>query len=531
MKPQVAGLLFGALCVNTAGGLERHASFLGADASVRKDGGVSSRFQSEMVVQADSTAREAQLEKMQEQLQQMQAAIQTMQSEGGGRASREVVREAEVTAVETVDYANYSAFLEAFPGGWTGTNLPPPGQRVPPFKQEWYDPRFPYGRNVIITIITVLNILQFAWWLSAECNAQAMLAKHEESKNSEDGTGEDVLIRSPKDMEQDTYGFAIVSLIRDLHYTALEQGDLNLRQTRMLCSVGLLFFTFLIQIFITLQVKKFVTAKWVYGIRHDYEAYERHMYGDDPAAYTIGAPHPIFPVVAGYRGNPGYFMPGNFPSLDEGVKESVCNIPFSQTPFFMCVLLIWSLTVVMEIRMSISVFRSLIINTETLKNMKGALKDLSEDLPDDDPDNRWVVQGLTLTVKLMITTFVLLPRFLLACFLLWLGCRFLAATNDFGEMVLNAVALEFVLLVKDLLYNTVVPDRNKREIEKICVLPSSPLEVASYWTYLGTFSWGLVAMSWVYYYIFLIQMVLPQYRWDVRPLCTPWLHAKYGAYA
>merc|ERR1712232_1345200 len=103
--------------------------------------------------------------------------------------------------------------------------------------------------------------------------------------------------------------------------------------------------------------------------------------------------------------------------------------------------------------------------------------------------------------------------------LLWLGCRFLAATNDFGEMVLNAVALEFVLMIKDLLYCTIVPDRNKREVEKICIRPSQPVEWASYWTYLGT-------LSWLFYYVFLFQLVLPGYNWDVRLMCTPWLEAK-----
>jgi len=316
-----------------------------------------------------------------------------------------------------------------------------------------------------------------------------------------------------------------------LQQVAAGEGDIMLRWTRILSAIGLLAITFLIQVFITLSVKQFVTAKCVYGIRHAYESYQAHMYGDDPAAYTIGMQHPIFPVYAGRRGNPGYFMPGNFVSLDEGLKEEVCNIPFSQTPFFLCVLLIWSLTCVMEIRLSLSTFRSLVVATKNIDSMKDALEDLDPDVPDDDPENRWVVDGLTVTVKLMITFLILLPRVLLICFLLWLGCRFLAATNDFGEMVLNAVALEFVLLIKDLLYKTVVPDRNKREIEKISVRPSSPVEFASYWSYLGTFSWGFVAIAWIFYYVFLIQMVLPQYRWDVAPVCTPWLFKKYGPHA
>jgi len=422
--------------------------------------------------------------------------------------------------MKPVNSSSWSFFQQPFPGGWDGNNLPPPGTRVPPFYQAWWNPRFEYGRNCVLSIITTILLGLFAWWLYTETH----------TSTEEDGET-DALKRSVKDVEQDTYGFAIVSLVRDLQMTAADIGDPSLRQARITSAVGLLFFTFLLQIFITLQIKVFVTAKCVYNIRNDYDAYQKHMYGDDPEAYTIGMKHPVFPVYAGRRGNPGYFMPGNFESLDPGIKEGICNIPFSQTPFFLCVLLIWSLTCIMDVRLTISSFRSLILNTKTVSNMKHALEDLDPDIPDDDPENRWVVDGLTCTVKLMITFLILVPRLLLVCFLLWLGCRFLAATNDFGEMVLNAVALEFVLLIKNLLYTTVVPDRNKREIEKISVRPSSQVEYASYWTYLGTFSWGFVAIAWIYYYVFLIQMVLPQYRWDVAPVCTPWLWNKYGPHA
>merc|ERR1719409_2020349 len=158
--------------------------------------------------------------------------------------------------------------------------------------------------------------------------------------------------------------------------------------------------------------------------------------------------------------------------------------------------------------------------------MKDVLQDLSDDV--ESPERAWVVDGLTKPVKVVVVCTVILPRLLLTLLLLWLGCRFLAATNDFGEMVLNAVALEFVLMIKDLLYSTIVPDRNKREVEKICIRPSQPVEYASYWTYLGTFSWLFVALAWIFYYIFLLQLVLPQYNWDVRLMCTPWLEAKYG---
>lgn len=390
------------------------------------------------------------------------------------------------------------------------SELPPPGVAVAPSPAAPYDPRFPRGRNNVLSGIGVVILFLMAWWWHSE-------------KHSQELASGDAQQRTHKSVEEDTYGFAIVSIIRDLQQIAA--GAKESTRLRISCvgfAVGLLAFNVLIQGFITFQVKKFVTAKWVFDIRNDYDAYELHMYGADPQAtyLTDNGKH---------RGTPGFFMPGNFETLPDGLKERVCNIPFSQTPFFMCVLLIWTLTCIGEIRMCIANFRSYIINTKTIKNMKDALQDMSDDV--ESPERAWVVDGLTKTVKVVVFCTVILPRVTLTLVLLWLGCRFLAATNDFGEMVLNAVALEFVLMIKDLLYSTIVPDRNKREIEKINIRPSQPVEFASYWSYLGTFSWLFVGLAWIFYYVFLLQLVLPQYNWDVRALCTPWLDAKYSGSA
>lgn len=284
----------------------------------------------------------------------------------------------------------------------------------------------------------------------------------------------------------------------------------------MLAATGLLFFTVFAQLFLMHQVQKFVTTKWVFNIRSDYSLYEQHMYGQ--TGLTVNGNH---------RGIEGYFLPGNFATLELGLKERVCNIPFSQISFFGVVLLIWTLTCIGQLRTTIAFFRALVLNTKAIKNMKDSLVDLDPQLADT-VEHVWVVDGITHWVRAAIVVFVIIPRLFITIALLWLGCRFLAATNDFGEMVLNAIALEFILALKDLLYATIVPDRNKREVQKIEMRPSERVDHAHYWSYLGTFSWGIVAVVWIVYYVFFLQAVLPQYRWDVRELCIPFLAERYS---
>jgi len=377
-----------------------------------------------------------------------------------------------------------------------------PGVRVAKPEYMFMDPRSEHGiTHVVAAFLMVLFLLLGCWWFT----------------DKEKGNVADTMKRENKEPEMDTYGFAVVSLIRDAQQIALGKQT-SLRVSRILAAIGLVLFTTGLQCFIMWYIKTLVIAKWVTDIREDYSDYQDHMYGG----------HTLLNMNGKHRGQDGYFQPGNFDSLDNDLKERVCNIAFSQPGFFGAVLLIWTLTVIGEIRKMLADMNSLVFRTKTLKTMEHALVDMDLDIPDDDPENRWVVDGLTPIVKFFIMFLVIIPRMAMTLVLLWLGCRFLAATNDFGDMVLNAVALEFVLMLKDLLYLTIVPDRNKREIQHINIRPSSESDHASYWKYLGSFSWLVVAFAWIFFYVFWLQMVLPAYKWDVRGPCTAYIKVRYN---
>lgn len=374
---------------------------------------------------------------------------------------------------------------------------------VPVTEYGPYDPRGEQGRNfgLCLCMATIVGIL--CWWLNATVIQRT-------------DSHLDPLKRTHKPVPEDTYGFAVVSLIRDFHLIARDQWQWKLRISRIISSFMIIVLNTGLQLYMMYQIKKFVTAKWVHDIRVDYDEYQQHMYG----------PHTVIAADGKHRGIPGFYNPSAFDTLENGLKERVCNIPFSQTAFFTSILFIWSLTCIGEIRACVSMFLSLIMTTPTISSMGDALKVIDEEGEDDQPLR--VVAGLTATLKAAISLVVILPRLLLTMVLLWLGSRFLAATNDFSELVLNTIALEFLLMLKDLLYTTIVPDRNKREIQNIVVLPSEAVEHPSFWAYLGTFSWALVAICWVFSYVYYFQSVLPNYNWDVAAPCTPWVKMRFA---
>merc|ERR1719171_1995458 len=102
------------------------------------------------------------------------------------------------------------------------------------------------------------------------------------------------------------------------------------------------------------------------------------------------------------------------------------------------------------------------------------------------PRRRWIIVGLTLPVKLLMLFVVFLPWLASTCFLCWLGCRWLAATNSFGDFIANAMALEFILQFKSLMYYAVCSERTKRDLQTTRHLPPSKKEDSSFLGYFNT---------------------------------------------
>merc|ERR1719399_2724936 len=110
---------------------------------------------------------------------------------------------------------------------------------------------------------------------------------------------------------------------------------------------------------------------------------------------------------------------------------------------------------------------------------------MDEALTKDADSDEHILSGLTSRLKLFLLCLIYLPWICTTGFILWLGCRWLTATNDYGEMVLNAVALEFILQIKELLYLAMTSERSKRDLRSLCCRPPWKQEKAGYVVFLS----------------------------------------------
>lgn len=350
------------------------------------------------------------------------------------------------------------------------------------------------------------------------------------AQTSEDGDSDtvesyveddEVYVIEKHHFDHDIFGMLVCSLVRDLYHLQLGKGTSISRLARCATTSGLLFICVFTQVFLLEKLLNFVAAQSVHDIRIAYDHFELHMYNE--TYLTVNGKH---------RGRDGYFMPERFATLSGVDQAAACRIPLSQPDFFFCVLFIWTITCLGEIKACLYFSVIVLFELPPCPSLREAKWNPDKDSSDDHTAHEFVIVGLPRYLKALILTVVVLPRLGVTAFLLWVGCRWLLATNNFAELILNAVALEFILILKEMVYHTLVPHRNKIDLVSTFIKHKRE-EPADAWSFTNTLCWGVVAIVWVVSYMGIPhhmqgwQMVLPEYRWDVHEVCAPWIKWRY----
>merc|ERR1740121_168947 len=99
--------------------------------------------------------------------------------------------------------------------------------------------------------------------------------------------------------------------------------------------------------------------------REAYDKYEMAMYGGNKdISHMVVLPD-------GYRrGKEEFFDMRNFASIPDSDKDDLCMIEFSQPSFLMCCLLIWTYSIIKDMREVTRGFNCLILSTPTITSMR-----------------------------------------------------------------------------------------------------------------------------------------------------------------
>jgi hypothetical protein len=308
------------------------------------------------------------------------------------------------------------------------------------------------------------------------------------------------------------------------------------RVARICTSIFVLVFVIFVQVFLLSQTKHYVCAKEVHDSRLAYSDFQEGIYQCIGANGSLNTNNCIMTSYGHYRGldaaRPDLeTMHDRLMQLGTAEEGSICRIPMTQPVFFCAIVLLWSLVCLQDVKEAFLLLLD-IYCTKAIPAMKEAL-DIEHHFDDDgDHHSREVIIiGLTVPLK-VVMSIILFIRAVIAAFLLYVGCRWLLATDRFVDLILNAVALEFILAMKDIMHSTIAPFRNKVELglTKLATSPPTRLKPGCF-HFSGTLLVLVCSILWSYIYVFHWQDVLPDYRWDAHEVCGEYIQRRYDVAA
>jgi len=137
--------------------------------------------------------------------------------------------------------------------------------------------------------------------------------------------------------------------------------------------------------------------------------------------------------------------------------DDLCNIAFGNYWFMYAILGLWWISMVIEVRKT----ELLYLRFRSLENTTDPTTIITRI---EMPDKLNLILNLTCQMRAVLYTIIIIPRVIIACGLLFVGTVWLAATDSFENLVLNSVALSFLINIDEIIFAGLVPYTMKKNI-------------------------------------------------------------------
>lgn len=335
-------------------------------------------------------------------------------------------------------------------------------------------------------------------------------ADDESSIESVDGEDRDC-----KDIPEDMWGVFIMVLCRDAARLRAGEPEVPYHKLRLCYGVFAQAVNLSLQLGILYFVKLYVVDPSQTTMQYNYYQYHRDVFYADGTLDNIEWKYWRGPI------------------------QDLCESALGNTTFTFIILLVWMVMMVGEIRGSITLYHHIhnldprprgvsLANMIWKKYVKETDKETGEEKLTDELEQEYIV-FMDRTTKALIYVLVIIPKLFVSLLLTYMGCVWFAATESFGDLILNVLALEFVILIDENILASFFPKSMLDEIgmtkfaypKKDDLTEEQELQ-KTLSAYMYSALWVLASVSWVSLYLLgpSVQQVLPGYKRDIIERCN-----------
>lgn len=285
-------------------------------------------------------------------------------------------------------------------------------------------------------------------------------------------------LKKTRAFPENIYGAAMIALARDtskgkMHFTTIPV-------------FFILLLNIAVQAYVMWAVKVYVCAPTVEDMRELYGEYESQVVKDGQPQASL------------------------FEKWPAARKADLCQVPLSQPPFFMVILCIWTANIMIDLRETTN-FLAAFHHLPAPDDAHESKVDLV--------DGELVVEAASTKLKAAILILVVIPKVAIALALWWLGARWLTATASFQDLILNCAALAFITDIDEMVYAALFTQEFAEKFALFTIRLQGGKNSNNHTNMAHIILKIIVIVAIPYIYLTRLQMVLPNYHWDVRGPC------------
>jgi len=293
-----------------------------------------------------------------------------------------------------------------------------------------------------------------------------------------------------KDLPLDTWGSGIICIIEEV--PKIFTGTAGYPQfLRTGFALACLVVNIVLQYLLLWFVLKYVCNPAVAKLQTLYKAYHASCFAED-----------------------GTFMEVKWHNFE--YRQELCDMALSEPAFVGTMLMIWVSRMLGE-------FRSVVYLVRSIESIpKVPHQSLMINLYESELGTIHEIVGLTHRVCFCLHLFITVPQFGINLWLTYMGVRWLASTVSFSDLILNALALQFIVEIDEILLRSLYPERMISALQRAKFAPPrtrlSPeedqidLKKRYHQAIVATVSVFLIVLI----YLVGLQQVLPHFSWDVN---------------
>jgi len=214
-------------------------------------------------------------------------------------------------------------------------------------------------------------------------------------------------------------------------------------------------------------------------------------------------------------------------------KKRLCHMAFSKFLFLWLVLMLWVMVMVIEFRKNAKLLLD-VFKVPACPNSHPELMIKAAGGDDEDDEDKLMVVGLTPFVRIVVFIIILIPKFVIGVALMMLGMSWLSAAESFSDLILNSLALQFVINIDECIFEALLPEAYRDDMQKVVLhLPRKKLtlreQVQEDWVQWKTSTFYFLFFS-VFSFVYLKHLqflpvigILPYFRHDIAEACEPFL--------